>query len=185
MAGPAQQNIFAEMDKDKNAKLDAAELLAWLDNDEGKVAGVLRSEDKDGDGAISFAEFSGPKGVEGGTLENIRCQVRVKKETREAKYSHCSDEEKAYSQEVASLALEDVLKRMGELTEQLRDDDSGGVETDAEKDLATNWLMQKLNLLTQTIKRKEMEFREGTSPEATATEDAGRAKQRGRPSARA
>ena len=63
---PPQPNIFAEIDTNADGSITKAEMEAWFINVRGadKVPdGLFAQEDKDGDGAISWAEFSGPKGA--------------------------------------------------------------------------------------------------------------------------
>lgn len=60
-----QMNLFAEIDKDRDNKIHKDELYNWFRTKRGadKVPDELwEQEDKDKDGFISWAEFSGPKG---------------------------------------------------------------------------------------------------------------------------
>lgn len=57
-------NIFAEMDTNNDNKVTPAEMEAWFKKDGEEVPpGLWETEDKDGDGVISFEEFGGPKGI--------------------------------------------------------------------------------------------------------------------------
>ena len=58
-------NLFAELDLDSDARLTKQEVLKFFFEKQNKNAlpeGMWESEDKDGDGYISWAEFGGPKG---------------------------------------------------------------------------------------------------------------------------
>jgi len=62
--GPPEKNIFTDLDADSDGKLTKDEVLAYFKNEgqEEIPEGLWDSEDKDGDGFISWEEFSGPKG---------------------------------------------------------------------------------------------------------------------------
>merc|ERR1711934_690614 len=59
-----QPNIFKEIDADSNGSLSKAEIDGWFKEKHGQETPkeLWDSEDKDKDGAISWEEFSGPKG---------------------------------------------------------------------------------------------------------------------------
>jgi FK506-binding protein 14 len=68
---PAQPNIFKTIDHDhgnKDGKLSAEEVGGWFKKEQGDkdkdahVKELMKQEDKDKDGFISWEEFSGPKG---------------------------------------------------------------------------------------------------------------------------
>jgi len=63
-AAPAQPNIFKEIDADSDGKLTKEEMQAWFTNvrNAEMPAQLFSQEDKDGDGVVSWDEFSGPKG---------------------------------------------------------------------------------------------------------------------------
>ncbi len=62
-------NLFAAIDANKNNVIDHAELVRWL-RSEGVPAGeaevvareLIKQDDKNGDGLIQWAEYSGPRG---------------------------------------------------------------------------------------------------------------------------
>lgn len=62
--GPAEPNLFAQLDTDNDGRLTKEEVLAFFieQGQEGLPTGLWEGEDKDGDGFISHEEFSGPKG---------------------------------------------------------------------------------------------------------------------------
>lgn len=65
MDGPP--NIFKEMDANEDRKLTRTEFNAWFSGQRGHgitevPEGLFEREDKNGDGTITFEEFSGPKG---------------------------------------------------------------------------------------------------------------------------
>lgn len=57
-------NVFSLIDKDGNTELDKEEVQAWFtEQKDGEVPAELWSkEDTNGDGVISWEEFTGPKG---------------------------------------------------------------------------------------------------------------------------
>merc|ERR1712060_64824 len=59
---PEEPNIFEDIDTDGDGKLSKDEVLAYFKK-QGRdevPAGLWENEDKDGDGFISWSEFSGP-----------------------------------------------------------------------------------------------------------------------------
>jgi FK506-binding protein 14 len=63
---PPARNLFKELDTNSDNRLTEAEVLAFFKG-QGKdelPPGMWDHEDKNGDGFISWAEFSGPKGEE-------------------------------------------------------------------------------------------------------------------------
>lgn len=62
---PPPPNYFSMIDTDSNGFLDKAEIDAYFEKMGRAVPdGLWENEDKDGDGKISWDEFSGPKGTE-------------------------------------------------------------------------------------------------------------------------
>jgi len=66
-AAAPQPNIFKEIDHEfgnKDGKLQADEIKKWFKEKQGAdmPAELMSQEDKDKDGAVSWEEFSGPKG---------------------------------------------------------------------------------------------------------------------------
>jgi FK506-binding protein 14 len=62
---PAEPNLFKQLDTSGDKRLSQDEVLAFF-KQQGKnelPAGLWESEDKDGDGFLSWDEFSGPKGT--------------------------------------------------------------------------------------------------------------------------
>jgi len=61
---PPQPNFFAQIDTDGSGDLSKEEVAAYFADVVGREMpdGLWESEDKDGDGVISWDEFSGPKG---------------------------------------------------------------------------------------------------------------------------
>mmetsp|Transcript_36472 Transcript_36472/g.37145 ORF Transcript_36472/g.37145 Transcript_36472/m.37145 type:complete len:208 (-) Transcript_36472:22-645(-) len=60
-----QPNIFKEIDADKDMKISKEEIVTWFKETRGVSDlpdGLWENEDKDKDGFITYAEFSGPKG---------------------------------------------------------------------------------------------------------------------------
>ena len=62
---PAPPNIFADIDADADGSLSVDELKGWFKREHNRDLpdDLLKSEDKDGDGVVSWEEFSGPKGA--------------------------------------------------------------------------------------------------------------------------
>merc|ERR1719203_388427 len=63
--GPEEPNIFKDIDTDGDGYLNKDEVAAYFKKTSGRDEipdGLWENEDKDGDGFISWAEFSGPKG---------------------------------------------------------------------------------------------------------------------------
>lgn len=57
-------NVFIEIDKDKSNDITREEMQAWFAEQGAEVPeGLWETEDKDGDGIITFEEFGGPKGI--------------------------------------------------------------------------------------------------------------------------
>ena len=57
-------NVFAEMDKDNSNTITPEEMQAWFAEQSAEIPeGLWETEDKDGDGIITFDEFGGPKGL--------------------------------------------------------------------------------------------------------------------------
>merc|ERR1711871_11370 len=63
--GPPTPNIFADLDKDGSKDLSLEEIQAFF-KEQGREMppDLMEHEDKNGDGVISWTEFSGPKGDE-------------------------------------------------------------------------------------------------------------------------
>lgn len=63
-SAPPPENLFAKLDLDSDGKLSQDEVLAhFKENGQDAIPdGLWDSEDKDGDGFITWEEFSGPKG---------------------------------------------------------------------------------------------------------------------------
>mmetsp|Transcript_4138 Transcript_4138/g.9395 ORF Transcript_4138/g.9395 Transcript_4138/m.9395 type:complete len:210 (+) Transcript_4138:76-705(+) len=60
---PPTPNIFKQIDTDGDQKLSLEEITAYFKTmDKDVPDGLMDSEDKDGDGFVSWDEFSGPKG---------------------------------------------------------------------------------------------------------------------------
>jgi len=62
--GPPEENLFVELDTDKDARLTKEEVLAFFKK-QGRnelPPELWASEDKDGNGFIEWEEFGGPKG---------------------------------------------------------------------------------------------------------------------------
>mmetsp|Transcript_73303 Transcript_73303/g.122401 ORF Transcript_73303/g.122401 Transcript_73303/m.122401 type:complete len:208 (-) Transcript_73303:171-794(-) len=62
---PPEQNLFVELDTDKDARLTKEEVLSFFTK-QGKTElpeGLWSSEDKDKNGFIEWEEFGGPKGA--------------------------------------------------------------------------------------------------------------------------
>jgi len=61
---PPTPNIFKQLDGDGDKKITKAEMEAWFKSVRNMdlPASLFEQEDKDGDGFISYQEFSGPKG---------------------------------------------------------------------------------------------------------------------------
>merc|ERR1712150_46955 len=61
---PPQPNMFEIIDADKDGKLSKGDIEAWFKSQGAPEVpeGLWEQEDKDGDGFISWEEFSGPKG---------------------------------------------------------------------------------------------------------------------------
>ena len=60
---PEQPNLFTMLDEDGDGKLSKAEIEAFFVNQGGAMPeGLWEDEDKDGDGWVSWEEFTGPKG---------------------------------------------------------------------------------------------------------------------------
>lgn len=60
---PPTPNIFKQIDTDGDMKLSLEEITAYFKTmDKDVPDGLMDSEDKDGDGYVSWDEFSGPKG---------------------------------------------------------------------------------------------------------------------------
>merc|ERR1711934_494059 len=65
---PPQPNIFKDIDHkhgNKDGKLTKEEIAAWFKKEQGQdelPPDLWKSEDKNGDGVVSWDEFSGPKG---------------------------------------------------------------------------------------------------------------------------
>ena len=56
-------NLFAKIDTNNDRRLTKDELTTYYASINGKVPAALwKHEDKDGDGVITWDEFSGPKG---------------------------------------------------------------------------------------------------------------------------
>jgi FK506-binding protein 14 len=74
---PPQPNIFQDIDEkhgNKDGKLSAEEIGAWFQKEQGQPMPkeLMKQEDKDGDGFVSWEEFSGPKGDgPGGPKEDL------------------------------------------------------------------------------------------------------------------
>jgi len=62
--GAPQPNIFADIDKNKDGALTKDELQDWFKSNHQRDVPpeLMKTEDKDEDGKVSWAEFSGPKG---------------------------------------------------------------------------------------------------------------------------
>lgn len=63
-SGPAEPNLFAELDTNADGKLSKEEVLVFFKSQgaEELPAGLWEEEDKDDDGFIQWEEFGGPKG---------------------------------------------------------------------------------------------------------------------------
>lgn len=62
---PAPPNYFAQIDTNGDGFLDEAEIAAYFETMGQPVPAELwEHEDKNGDGKVSWDEFSGPKGTE-------------------------------------------------------------------------------------------------------------------------
>lgn len=68
-SAPAPPNVFSELDTNGDKKISKEELTEWFKkqdeeraNDADFIKDILKDEDKDDDGHISWDEFSGPKG---------------------------------------------------------------------------------------------------------------------------
>jgi len=60
---PPEQNLFVELDTNKDKKLSEEEILAYFKKQEQEMPeGLMTDEDKDKDGFVSWEEFGGPKG---------------------------------------------------------------------------------------------------------------------------
>eukprot|EP00586_Coscinodiscus_wailesii_P000642 CAMPEP_0172481976 /NCGR_PEP_ID=MMETSP1066-20121228/8212_1 /TAXON_ID=671091 /ORGANISM="Coscinodiscus wailesii, Strain CCMP2513" /LENGTH=211 /DNA_ID=CAMNT_0013244787 /DNA_START=84 /DNA_END=719 /DNA_ORIENTATION=+ len=63
---PPQPNLFVDIDTDKDGKISTDEVKAYFvsqgQGDQVDIDEVMKHEDKDQDGFISWEEFSGPKG---------------------------------------------------------------------------------------------------------------------------
>mgnify|MGYP006078934535 CR=1 FL=1 len=62
---PPVPNIFSEIDANSDNELSEEEFAAWFMEKRGEDQipdGLFASEDKDGDGKVSWEEFGGPKG---------------------------------------------------------------------------------------------------------------------------
>jgi FK506-binding protein 14 len=60
---PPEPNLFEMLDTDGDGKLSVAEISAFFESQGAPMPeDLLASEDKDGDGFVSWEEFSGPKG---------------------------------------------------------------------------------------------------------------------------
>jgi len=60
---PEQPNLFEQLDTDGDGKLSKEEVEAFFVKQGGTTPdGLWRDEDKNGDGFVSWEEFSGPKG---------------------------------------------------------------------------------------------------------------------------
>jgi len=62
---PPQPNVFAELDTNEDGKIDKDEVKTYLvgmGQEDMDVDPIFEEEDTDGDGFISWDEFSGPKG---------------------------------------------------------------------------------------------------------------------------
>jgi len=60
---PDQANLFEMLDEDGDGKLSLEEIEAFFTKQGGTIPeGLMEDEDKDGDGFVSWQEFSGPKG---------------------------------------------------------------------------------------------------------------------------
>ena len=62
---PAPPNIFKDVDADGSGDLTKQELTDWFKAEHNRDLpdDLMKGEDKDGDGVISWEEFSGPKGA--------------------------------------------------------------------------------------------------------------------------
>lgn len=57
-------NVFAEIDKNQDNQITQEEMQAWFSEQGAEIPeGLWETEDKDGDGVVTFEEFGGPKGV--------------------------------------------------------------------------------------------------------------------------
>mmetsp|Transcript_3379 Transcript_3379/g.9410 ORF Transcript_3379/g.9410 Transcript_3379/m.9410 type:complete len:212 (+) Transcript_3379:167-802(+) len=65
-SAPPPPNVFKEIDSDEDKKLTKEEVEAWFQAKQGIGIpdGLWESEDKDGDGVITWEEFGGYKGDE-------------------------------------------------------------------------------------------------------------------------
>eukprot|EP00947_MAST-08B_sp_MAST-8B-sp1_P003862 g3862.t1 len=68
-AAPPPPNVFKELDADEDKKISKDELKEWFKKqdperaeDDKFIEEIMNDEDKDKDGFIQWAEFSGPKG---------------------------------------------------------------------------------------------------------------------------
>eukprot|EP00912_Choanoflagellata_sp_UC4_P001245 UC4_evm6s776 len=70
---PPQPNLFKEMDKDEDLHLSEEEIGAWFKETQDREIpeGLMENEDQDKDGKVSWEEFSGPKGDEPPTKDEL------------------------------------------------------------------------------------------------------------------
>lgn len=63
-AAPEEKNLFEELDSDNNHELTAEEIEAFFKKQGAPMPeGLMKDEDKNGDGVVSWDEFGGPKGT--------------------------------------------------------------------------------------------------------------------------
>jgi len=80
--GPAETNLFTELDTNEDGKLDREEVSAYFTKMGSEMPEDLwDSEDSDKDGVISWEEFTGPKG-EPGPDEGVEEVEAIEKETK-------------------------------------------------------------------------------------------------------